>query len=162
MAIEINKEEPPRTKTLGVMWEPERDAFSFTVDPPDNSKPLTKRNVLSAIATFYDPLQFLAPFLVRAKILMQEIWRAGLDWDVSLPDDLAIKWKRWSTELLQLLNVFIPRCLRLPKPQRKELHFFSDAWKDTYAAVSFLVCHYDDGSSFSRLAASKCRVAPAK
>ena len=48
------------------------------------------------------------------------------------------------------------------QPQRKELHFFSDASKDTYAAVSFLVCHYDDGSSFSRLAASKCRVAPAK
>ncbi len=162
MAVEINKEEPPRTKTLGVMWEPERDAFSFTVDPPDNSKPLTKRNVLSAIATVYDPLQFLAPFLVRAKILMQEIWRAGLDWDESLPDDLAIKWKRWSTELLQLPNVFIPRCLRLPKPQRKELHFFSDASKDAYAAVSFLVCHYDDGSSSSRLVASKCRVAPAK
>jgi hypothetical protein len=81
-AVEINKEEPSKTKTLGVLCDPERDVFAFRVEPPDANKTPTKRNVLSAIAAVYDPLQFLSPFLVRAKILMQEIWRAGLDWDV--------------------------------------------------------------------------------
>ena len=43
------------------------------------------------IASLYDPLQFLAPFAVRAKILMQEIWTAGLDWDDALPCHLKAK-----------------------------------------------------------------------
>ena len=107
-AVEINKAEPSTTRTLGVLWEPKGDVFTFRVEPPDTSKVHTKHNVLSAIAAVYDPLQFLSPFFVRTKILMQEIWRAGLDWDDSLSSDLSIKWKDWSTELSQLSNVIIP------------------------------------------------------
>jgi hypothetical protein len=161
-AVEINKEEPSKTKTLGVLWDPERDVFTFRVEPPDANKTPTKRNVLSAIAAVYDPLQFLSPFLVRAKILMQEIWRAGLDWDDNLPSDLATKWKNWATELSQISHVAIPRCLRLANPNKMELHLFSDASKDAYASVAYLVCQYEDDSPTSRLVASKCRVAPTK
>ena len=149
-AVEINKEEPSKTKTLGVLWDPERDVFTFRVEPPDANKTPTKRNVLSAIAAVYDPLQFLSPFLVRAKILMQEIWRAGLDWDDNLPSDLATKWKNWATELSQLSHVAIPRCLRLANPNKMELHLFSDASKDAYASVAYLVCQYEDDSPTSR------------
>ena len=75
---ELNKDNVPKTKTLGVLWEAKRDVFTFQVQLPlvDN-KPLTKRNVLSAIASLFDPLQFLAPFTVRAKVLMQ-MWTADL------------------------------------------------------------------------------------
>ena len=154
-AVEINKEEPSKTKTLGVLWDPERDVFTFRVEPPDANKTPTKRNVLSAIATVYDPLQFLSQFLVRAKILLQEIWRAGLDWNDNLPSDLATKWKNWSTELSQLSHVAIPRCLRLANPNKMELHLLSDASKYTYASVAYLVCQYEDDSPTSRLVASK-------
>lgn len=65
-ALEINKDELPKTKTLGVMWEAERDVFIFQVEPPDDSKAPTKRNALSAVASLFDPLQFLAPFTVRS------------------------------------------------------------------------------------------------
>ena len=144
------------------MWDPERDVFTFRVEPSDANKTPTKRNVLSAIAAVYDPLQFLSPFLVRAKILMQEIWRAGLDWDDNLPSDLVTKWKNWATELSQLSHVAIPRCLRLANPNKMELHLFSDASKDAYASVAYLVCQYEDNSPTSRLVASKSRVAPTK
>ena len=132
------------------------------MEPPDTSKVHTKRNVLSALAAVYDPLQFLSPFLVWAKILMQEIWWAGLDWDDSLSSDLSIKWKDWSTELSQLSNVIIPRGLRRANPSKKELHLFLDASKDAYASVAYLVCHYEDDDPSSRLVASKCRVGPTK
>lgn len=161
-ALEINKEELPKTKTLGVMWEAERDVFTFQVEPPDDNKEPTKRNVLSAIASLFDPLQFLAPFTVRAKILMQEIWMAGVDWDDVLPDDLRAKWETWVSELPQLSNVAVPRCLRLANPASVDLHFFSDASNNAFASAAYLVCRYLDNTSSSRLIASKCRVAPVK
>lgn len=55
------------------MWEANKDVFTFQVEPPNVNKVPTKRNVLSAIAGLFDALQFLAPFTVRAKILMQEV-----------------------------------------------------------------------------------------
>ena len=72
---ELNKDNVPKTQTLGVIWEAKRDVFTFQVQqPPVDNKPLTKRNILSAIASLFDPLQFLAPFTVRAKVLTQEMW----------------------------------------------------------------------------------------
>ena len=119
----------PRTKTLGVTWEAARDVFLFQVKQPDVSITPTKRNVLSAIASLYDPLQFLAPFVIRAKILMQEIWTAGLDWDDILPSHLKAKWTTWVSELTDLSSVTIPRSLRLPDPQTIDLHLFATPQK---------------------------------
>jgi len=111
--LELDKDILPKTKTLGVMWEAERDVFTFQVQQPlIYNKAPTKRNVLSAIASLFDPLQFLAPFTVRAKVLMQEIWMAGVDWDDELPQNLKAKWEKWVLELPQLSNVAVPRCLR--------------------------------------------------
>ena len=127
----------PKTKTLGVMWEAKRDVFTFQVQQPlvDN-KPLTNRNVLSAIASLFDPLQFLAPFTVRAKVLMQEIWMAGVDWDYKLPENLKAKWEKWVSKLRQLSNVAVPRCLRRANPENIELHLFSDASNDAFASFA--------------------------
>ena len=111
--LELDKEDVPKTKTLGVMWKAKRNVFTFPVQQPlvDNG-PLTKQNVLSAIASLFDPLQFLAPFTVRARVLIQEIWMAGVDWDDELPENLKAKWEEWVSELPQLSNVAVPRCLR--------------------------------------------------
>ena len=63
--LEIHEEELSKIKTPGLLWEAERDVFTFHVKPPDVSKKPTKRNVLSTIATLFDPLQFLSLFTVR-------------------------------------------------------------------------------------------------
>ena len=161
--LELDKDILPKTKTLGVMWEAERDVFTFQVQqtPVDNKAP-TKRNVLSAIASLFDPPQFLAPFTVRAKVLMQEIWMAGVDWDDKLPENLKVKWKKGVSELPQMSNVAVPRCLRRAYPESIELHLFSDASNEAFASVAYLVCRYQDSSPSSRLIASKCRVSPVK
>ena len=36
---------------------------------------------MSKIAMLFDPMVFLAPYVIRAKILLQEMWTSGLDWD---------------------------------------------------------------------------------
>ena len=162
-SLEIREAEgSPKIKTLGVLWDAVNDVFTFCIQPPDPEMKLTKRNVLSTIATIFDPLQLLTPFTIRAKVLMQEIWKAGVGWDDILPDDLINKWSKWCSELHQLSNVAVPRSLRLPNPIQACLHVFSDASKQAYGAVAYLVCRYPDDTSTSRIVVSKSRVSPTK
>ena len=60
-------------QTLGVLWDALQDIFKFHVNHPllTEAAP-TKRQVSSSIAKLFDPLQFLAPFTIRAKFLLQK------------------------------------------------------------------------------------------
>ncbi len=89
---------------------------------------------------------------------MQEIWMAGLDWDDVLPSNLRMKWETWVSELQDLSHVAIPRCLRLPNPESVDLHLFSDASKDAFASVAYLVCHYPSSPSLCRARVSPLKV----
>ena len=56
-------------------------AFCFKVVQSDLSDKITKRTILSEIARLYDPVGWLAPVLVSAKIMLQNLWLQGVDWD---------------------------------------------------------------------------------
>lgn len=60
-------------KTLGLNWKAKNDLFFFTITTPEFSTRITKRIILSAIAKIFDPLGFLGPVIVWAKLLMQEL-----------------------------------------------------------------------------------------
>ena len=68
-------------KTLGITWLPEEDVFTFKANPLKENFQLAKRNFLKRIATLFDPVGFLAPFTIQAKVMMQEMWIAALEWD---------------------------------------------------------------------------------
>lgn len=45
----------------------------------------------------YDPNGLIAPFIARAKMLMQSIWKEQLAWDQTVPDHISKQWKTlWS------------------------------------------------------------------
>ena len=58
---------------------------------------LTKRIFLKKIAKLFDPVGFLAPFLIRSKVLSKEMWAGGLDWGNLFLGDLAIDELRHGT-----------------------------------------------------------------
>ena len=63
--VNLLEEHLPNVKTLGVQWLPEEDQFAFEVSPhKDDGYVITKRSVLSRIATLFDPLGFLAPYCI--------------------------------------------------------------------------------------------------
>ena len=66
-------------QTMGVPWSAKEDVFSFKNSARDDSKPLTKRHFMSKTAVLFDPMGFLAPFLIRAMALLQDIWVLRID-----------------------------------------------------------------------------------
>ena len=40
----------------------------------------SKINFLKKIATLLDPVGCLAPYTIRAKMLLQDMWTASIDW----------------------------------------------------------------------------------
>ncbi|XP_078364043.1 uncharacterized protein LOC144648318 [Oculina patagonica] len=115
--VDITMEPLPTVKTLGITWLPEEDVFTFKANPPEETFQFTKRNFLKKIATLFDPVGFLAPFTVRAKVMMQEMWIAGLDWDELCPGELIHRSREWFCELEELPVIKVPRCLRFGPEQ---------------------------------------------
>ena len=63
-----------------------------------NEFQLTKWNVLKKMATLFDALGFLAPFIVKPKLYLQQAWLEAVDWDEELPIKLKDEWKNWFSE----------------------------------------------------------------
>lgn len=99
-------------KILGLTWIPNSDTFQFSVlisDPPGN----TKRQILSDIAKFFNPLGWTTPVIIRAKILMQRLWKDKCDWDNVVPPNLLEVWQQYHSHLHLLGEVTIPRWIQL-------------------------------------------------
>ena len=74
----------PVEHALGVSWDANSDCFVYEV--VKRNMEATHCKMLSLIASLFDPIGFLAPFLVRAKILLQQMWQCAIDWDDILHD----------------------------------------------------------------------------
>ena len=90
------------------------------------------------------------------------MWTAGLEWDDELPEALTHAARSWFSELKNLKQLQIPRCLgeKIRTSDTISLHTFVDASHDAYRAVVYARCTYTDGSVSSNLVAAKTRVAP--
>ncbi|XP_064469944.1 uncharacterized protein LOC135384685 [Ornithodoros turicata] len=106
--------EPTQAKVLGVVWDRSADYFKFSGEhllSVITRMSNTKRSVLQASSRIFDPLGFLAPYTIRVKIIFQELWKAELDWDTTLPNDISTEWRSWCSELPSLREVSMERCL---------------------------------------------------
>lgn len=58
------------------------------------------------VAEVFDPLGLASPFIVRAKIFVQDLWTMGLRWDEPITQELSIRAKEWFLELEGLKERF--------------------------------------------------------
>ena len=106
-------------------------------DPPDN-QPLTKRGILSHLASIYDPLGMISPTTVKGK----QIYRGACDetkgWNTEVSDQLKREWIKWSN---QLKTVRVPRSVArgAGRVQAVHLHVFADASVIACSAVTIAV-----------------------
>ncbi|XP_050745962.1 uncharacterized protein LOC127011830 [Drosophila biarmipes] len=158
-------------KTLWLYWHPNKDGFGFNLKFSLNPI-FTKRSILSTVARLFDPLGYLAPVIIAAKILLKEVWSfrierkdeppASLDWDDPLPDKLAERWRQLIQELPDSEEIHIPRWLGfdLRHVSTLQLHMFCDG--SSMAACAYLRASCTDGSVQVNLLAARNRVTPVK
>jgi hypothetical protein len=78
--------ESSSVKTLGIHWNTTSHNFHFKIHlPASEDSCYTKRIILSGMSRLFDPLGWLAPVIVVAKILIQSLWKLYVGWDEVLP-----------------------------------------------------------------------------
>ena len=152
--VNIRDSKDTVTTTLGLQWNSTDDVLAVPATPVPEDYPITKRSVLKKIATVFDPLGLVSPFVIQAKIMLQELWNRGYEWDEEVQDEVANRLQVWFSQLSCLANVKIPRCLQNQQPVKsKELVTFVDASQHAYGAASYLRCEYEDGTVSAQLIA---------
>ncbi|XP_065080970.1 uncharacterized protein LOC135703620 [Ochlerotatus camptorhynchus] len=159
-------------RVLGIAWCPLGDEFTFLVKLRDElmtylsgeQRP-TKRVIMSCVMSLFDPLGMLATFTIHGKILIQDLWRSGCDWDQPIDDECCDKWNRWISWLPEIENVKIPRHYfrRFSSVDYStlQLHVLVDASKDAYGAAAYFRVLTDEGPLCS-LVMARSKVAPLK
>ncbi|XP_062702274.1 uncharacterized protein LOC115258215 [Aedes albopictus] len=158
-------------KVLGMWWCTATDTFTYKVGWKRYDSALlkgqrhpTKREVLRVLMSIFDPLGLITHFLMFLKMLLQEVWRSGVQWDEEITEDAFAKWQQWLEVLPQVEQVQVPRCYTLLSHNSEgeaELHTFADASECGMSAVAFLR-FVRNGSIECRIVAAKTRVAPLK
>ena len=153
----------PNSKALGVQWCIENDTLQFNFDLKEG--PVTRRGILSAISSIFDPLGLVAPFVLQGKKLLQELCRNNNGWDDPVPEDVRNRWLKWKNEVSQISQLQIPRCYKMKEfgtPQVVELHHFADASQDGYGQCSYLRMIDENQNIVTSLVMAKSRVVPLK
>ena len=147
-------------KTLRIQWNPREDFIFYSVNLLDFPKQVTKRSILSQVAKLFDPLGLLGPVLVKAKIIIQLLWKAGISWDFSVPLSMNTIWTEYKGQFSLLSNVRLDRLVLAPDCGKIQMHGFSDASEKAYGACTYLRSTDVHGKHHSFLVCSKSRVAP--
>lgn len=149
-------------KILGLQWHPADDYFIMNVKAVNIEKTvLTKRVVSSLIAQIFDPLGFVAPVTIRAKLLLQDLWREGRQWDDPVSCTIAEKFRDYHGDLQNLALLHIPRKYFCSSISSFDIVGFCDASNSAYGAVVYLRV-YNQSKINSVLVCAKTRVAPLK
>ncbi|XP_059047815.1 uncharacterized protein LOC131843226 [Achroia grisella] len=163
IVLDINHKET--VKTLGIMWETNEDSLKIapTYMKSENTNLLTKRNILRQIASLFDPMGWLSPAIIKAKIFMQKLWLKPVDWDKELSNDLKEEWNKYKNDLPVLSEIKIPRWNERPSDVDVELHGFADASQSAYAAVVYTrVLSNNKNPCQTTLIMARTKVAPVK
>ncbi|XP_075158159.1 uncharacterized protein LOC142231437 [Haematobia irritans] len=153
-------QETSSTKTLGIKWNALRDTFTYTFTTPSATK--TKRGILSKIAQLFDPAGWITPVIVKAKILMQQLWLDKLGWDENIGLESIRCWDNMVSDFAHIEKLNIQRWLQYTPTDSIQLHGFSDASKSAYAACIYIRCETSKSVVFCNLFMAKSKVAPLK
>ncbi|XP_065365526.1 uncharacterized protein LOC135958552 [Calliphora vicina] len=148
------------TKTLDIKWNALSDSFSYNFDPFEQATKISKRQILSSVAKLFDPAGWLAPIVIRAKTLIQQLWLECLEWDEDVSQESLQKWNELVQDLSQVTIISISRWIQYNPSDKIQLHGFSDASKIAYCATIYLRCQTRSQTTFINLLVAKSKVAP--
>ena len=97
---------------LSLHWNKAEDRLSFIPKKIDSTENFTatKRKIIQYSSKIFDPLGFLSPITIRAKLLVQKLWQKSIDWDEPLDQPTTSKWKDVADDLQAAAKTTIRRC----------------------------------------------------
>ena len=137
----------------------ESDVFGFRIVVDE--KPPTRRGILSTVSSVYDPLGFVAPFILPAKKILQDLCRESIGWDDDVSEEYKSRWTMWLNELPLLDQLKVRRCVK-PPVVSAQIHVFSNASSIGYGAAAYLRLCDESGRIYCSLLMGKARLAPVK
>ena len=183
-AVDVDMNKELGQKVLGMRWTPGTDEFSFILKLNFNPKHrgvrrgcdltresclsefplnLTRRMLVSQLASIFDPYGYLLPFTIGAKLKLRSLIssRPGMDWDEPLREENVSEWKLYFLELFDIEALSFPRSLKpVNAVGNPTLIVFSDASESAYGSCAYIRWECADGEVLTRLIAAKSRVAP--
>lgn len=151
------------TKILGLIWLKATDEWTILVKNLDRQSKLTKRNILSQIASLYDPNGFIAPVIVKVKMLMQDIWRLKeINWDDKVPKQIEEEWSKFYATLPLLREFRKKRWHETKSGRTTQIHAFCDASEKAYGIAIYVRVLDEFGNIHCSLISAKSKVAPIK
>ena len=127
---------------LGLEWKNKTDTLKVCRGlqfKPENY--WTQRKVLSIVSSVFDPLGFLAPFVIRGRIILKAYGRQEDNNETHLSTRTSVI----SSQI-----------------ESNELHVFGDASEDAFCAVAYLVTENNQSERKVSFIIGKARVAPVK
>nr|XP_054770423.1 uncharacterized protein LOC129278240 [Lytechinus pictus] len=161
VGLDLNRDALPVERALGVTWDVEQDCITYKIIP--KGKPLTRRGILSEIASVYDPYGYASPFVLIAKKILQDLTALKLGFDDPIPDEYRTRWLKWKDCLPMMSNFRVNRCFKPSDETNKfQLHHFCDASESAYGVVSYLRMTSKRGQVHCSIILAKSRLAPLK
>ena len=180
--VKIGEDVDLEEKVLGIRWIPSTDEFRFKViiklkkDKEEvivtntielqsiiGTITLSRRLLLANVARIFDPVGFLIPIILEAKLLMREAWcNSNLGWDDALPNELSKRWVVFLQSLLELQEISFKRSL-WPEEEvigLPMLIVFSDGSKLAFGAVAYIRWQLKSGGYWTHLIMAKGKIAP--
>ncbi len=168
-------------RVLGIGWRPETDKIAFKIAlnfspkrhgvhtepnltreqvPASIPVKLTRRIVLSQVQKLYDPLGFITPVTLLAKVYLRETWALKVSWDDPLPSNLSQKWNLYFTQMYEIEKYEYDRCLQ-PEDSTGEpmLVVLSDGSDLSYGFTAYIRWNLSKGGFCCRLIMAKSRIA---
>ncbi len=107
---DIAHEGLPTERALGLQWNVESLRGCFQLVIKNKVKPVTRREILSVTSLLYDPLGFVAPVVMPAKRIMQDLFKERhLDLHDEVPNDrlLCLSLPKLSSTRVSLCTMYM-------------------------------------------------------
>lgn len=130
-------------KVLGILWKPTCDTLPIKIGFNLNTKAETKRQIVSEMATVYDPLGLITPMMTKAKNLVQRIWQMSnqekkYGWDDKLSEEIIEEWLKIKKRAIALNTMEMPRWVHTSSENNLQIHGFCDASQKAFAACVYI------------------------
>jgi hypothetical protein len=159
------------TKVLGMHWITKKDVFIFKRKQDELLNSMlngeiiaTKREMLKVLLRIFDPLGLIANFLIKGKLILQQIWRLGLDWDEQITEEMNSHWVEFLVSLEKIEDLEFSRKYFHVNPDICEIWMitFGDASGDAFSCNVYFRLEDPENRVEVAFIGSKARVAPVK